>query len=401
MKSSRVAVIGSGPSGLMTATVIAREGHQVDIFDKNSGIGRKLLIAGSSGLNIGNNLSINDFVSCIEHDNSPELWYSHFEQFFTTEWLKFLEDIGIKTFLGTSNRYFTHDMHSASLLSHWKKMLSDRRVNFFLNTKFQNLSSTNMNTFEIQFLENDSAAIYGPYDAVSLNLGGGSWEPDAVTWPSVLKRLGFSFEDFTSANAGYHIKGWSDKLLKEILRKPIKDCVLSTSKGNKRGDLLVTEYGLEGTPIYTVGVTGEAHVDFLPDRSIQEITDELLKIGAKENFSFIRRVKKIPGISPEVHSLFYHLVPHLNLITISDGAQLLKKFPMTLEQPRPLVEAISSRGGIALMDINNNFMSKKIPGLYLTGEMLNWSAPTGGFLIQTCVTQGYIAGLDILKRLNA
>ena len=239
---------------------------------------------------------------------------------------------------------------------------------------------------------------HGPYPYLCLNLGGGSWEDQEVEWPKMMINLGLEFIPFFSANAGFHVKEWTKELIQEIKLQPIKDCTLKTSKGEKRGDLIVTEYGLEGTPVYFVGRPEVVYIDFFPKLKLERLDVKLLDISSKENLNHLRKIKKMFPNHQALHGILFHLNKNINSLSANELSKLLKNFPLTLEKIRPLREAISSKGGISLKECDENLMSVKYPGMFMAGEMLNWSAPTGGYLIQTCVTQGYIVGKALARR---
>lgn len=401
MNNIRIAIIGSGPAGLMAAYQVASAGYLVDLYEKSSGIGRKLLIAGSSGLNIANSLTREEFLLQIEQDGNTQDWNEHLKQFFTGEWLNFInQDLKLKTFLGTSKRYFVEEMHSATLVQEWFKLLKNLGVSFYLNHEVCDLQKNN-SYYNLSLKNQDQKMInIGPYQAVGCFLGGASWEKIIPTWHQIFEKLGLSFIPFQSANVGFHVAGWNEHLVKEALGAPVKNCILTTKKGSMQGDLIITEYGLEGTPVYSVGVMGLASIDFFPQKSIDSIVNFINKSSLKENKMPFRILTKMPGLNKAVKALLFHLTPEVKNQSAKELALFVKNYPLEFKQSRPLLEAISSTGGISMKTLDSQFMSIDHPGLFLAGEMLNWSAPTGGFLIQTCVTQGYVAAQGIISYLR-
>jgi predicted flavoprotein YhiN len=197
---------------------------------------------------------------------------------------------------------------------------------------------------------------------------------------------------FQPSNVGYEVH-WPTEFLKESVRQPLKNCILTTAKGSKQGELMITEYGLEGTPVYFVGKTGSATLDLKPALSAEALLNQLQK--SRENLSAHRRLKKLSGLCQVALSLLYHSAPQANLVEL---VGLIKSYPLELLKPRPLSEAISSQGGVALSELERGLNLKRYPHTYCIGEMLDWDAPTGGFLIQAAVTQGVIAASDIALR---
>lgn len=392
----RIAIIGNGPAGLAAASHLAMAGFKVDLFDQNPGVGRKLLIAGSSGLNIGHNDDIDNFCKIIKHDGKLHDFKLLFQDYFTAQWLDFIHhQLKQKTFLGTSGRYFIEEMNSAKFIQSWIQLLEQNGVMFFKNRKLLDFELQADKKIKLALSYQDSTSTTDAYDAVGLYLGGGSWVEEALLWPQLLNSKGYLVLPFVSANTGFHLKGLDAAFYTESKYKPIKDCILKTSLGEKHGDLLVTNYGLEGTPIYHVGIVGEAYVDFFPHKSSEELLQVLNKIGEKENLMIFRRVNIVPGLCPAAKSLIYHSLKNQKNISVEEMSKYFKNFPIYLSQARPLKEAISSDGGVSMDNLLTNYMSKLHPGLFFGGEMLNWTAPTGGYLIQTCVSQGFVSARGI------
>jgi predicted flavoprotein YhiN len=184
--------------------------------------------------------------------------------------------------------------------------------------------------------------------------------------------------------------------LKEAEGHPLKSIALTTSLGTRKGELVVTSYGLEGTPIYAIGKSGKVSLDLKPDLSLKEI-DSKLNPKNKENLSPVRRIGKYLKLCEASQALLFHLTTPEQRADLKKMTALIKAFPVTLKGTRPLAEAISSSGGLSWSELNADFMLKKFPGIFAAGEMLDWDAPTGGFLIQGSVSQGYVAGLKMIQ----
>ena len=385
-KDLRVAVIGSGPAGLMAASVISQAGYAVTIFEKKSGPGKKLLIAGSSGLNITYDSPVEEFA---ENYQGKMDFVQLLKAFSPEKWIEFIHALGIETFKGTSRRYFVEGMKASSLLKAWTDSLKKNGVEITFQqecTDYQ--SSRHGENTEIQLSFSNGKSWTG--SAVCFALGGGSYEPteNPLRWPELFKRKGLLFIPFESSNVGFQVD-WPEKLLQEVEGEPLKNIVLSSHKATRSGDAVITRYGIEGTPVYFAGALGTVHIDLKPDLSVKQILEKLETV--KENMSPIRRAKKTLKLCPAALALVFHMAPEK--LDLPQFAALIKKFPLTLKARQPLTEAISSSGGLDFQDLG--------PGVFAAGEMLNWDAPTGGFWIQGCVSQGYVAGKEIVKYLGA
>lgn len=430
MKS--VAVLGSGPAALMVADVVSAAGHRVTIFEKKRGPGRKLLIAGSSGLNITNSLPMAEFLK--NYSGPAQLWKSLLQDFSPQDWIKFIEDLGLSTFEGTSGRYFVQEMKASKLLRAWVLRLTERGVKFqygsecdgfaraasFTRPKVQpgvhpsvnpnlhpslhpNLSPNRKWT--LSFLNIPDPANNRPdnpipeFDAICFCLGGGSYEPNEIPlrWPQIFKDGNLGFEPFRASNVGYQIH-WSQKFLKECEGQPLKNIRLTSSRGSRLGDAVVTCYGLEGTPVYSVGQAGPVKIDLKPDLSVEQALAKCRAV--KENLSPMRRIKKQLSLCPVALGLLFHYTPKNIINDLDKMIQHLKNFPLHFLQSQSLSEAISAAGGLHMTELTEELMLIKYPGVFAAGEMLDWDAPTGGFLIQGCVSQGYRAGHAILKFLE-
>lgn len=388
--SKRVAVVGTGPAGLMAASILAKAGIAVTIFEKNKGPGHKLLIAGGSGLNVSNALPPEEFAA---HYSGDIRWIDLFEKFSVADWLAFIHTLGLETFEGTSGRYFVREMKASGLLRLWLEALEKAGAVFHYNAECTGWEKSNQK-ISLHFRERASQA----FDAVLFALGGGSWLKEEARWPEIFKAHGVSVLPFRSANAGFSV-AWRREFIAEAANQPLKNITFHSALGHKKGDLMITEYGLEGTPVYFYGASGDCSVDLKPDHSETEIAARLDSV--RENLSPLRRAAKKLHLDKAALALLFHHAPPETLASNTALAHAIKNFPLVLGEPRPLTEAISSLGGIRLDEIDTDFQLRKIPGVYAAGEMLDWHAPTGGFLIQACVSQGFAAAKGILKYSSA
>jgi uncharacterized flavoprotein (TIGR03862 family) len=289
-------------------------------------------------------------------------------------------------------------MKASKLLRAWIQRLTDRGVRFRYGHELIAIEGTSAD-WGLRFRDQPDARA----SVVALALGGGSYEEaeKPLRWPELLRAQGVAFHEFRPSNVGFRV-AWAPEFLKEAEGQPLKNVLLTSPRGTRKGDLVITRYGLEGTPIYFVGQTGRVTLDLKPDLTLEQLESRL---GApRENLSPIRRIKKQLGLAPAALALIYHHAPRDLLrgpVRLPDLARLVQSFPLDLDGPQPLDEAISSSGGIPLSELDDQLRFRKLPGVFAAGEMLDWDAPTGGFLIQGCVSQGHRVGKGLLRTLAA
>lgn len=383
-----VAVIGSGPAGLMAADVLSAGGFAVRLFEKKPVPGKKLLIAGATGLNISHAGPVAGYSA--NYRGPRERFEALFREFPPTDWLAWIEGLGVKTFLGTSGRYFIAGLKAAPLLKSWIKRLKARGVTFHYGCELKDFQVAEGLGWHLTFANGmgcDAAA-------ACFCLGGGSYEPDEkpLRWPGLFEGKGLAFIPFTPANAGFEVD-WPEPFLAEAEGKPLKNVNLISAKATKRGELMITSYGVEGTPVYHAGQPGPVAIDLKPDLTAETILTKMTAI--KENLSPLRRAKKALHLSDAALALVFHMTAPETLAEAALLARHIKNFPLVFKAQRPLDEAISSAGGVSWEEIGPDYGLKKFPGLFVAGEMIDWDAPTGGFLIQACASQGYAAAQGI------
>lgn len=391
MQNSPIAIVGTGPAGLIAASTLADAGYTVHIFEAHHGPSRKLLIAGKSGLNIAHEGSIADLIE--QFDAPKTLLQNIFKEFDTQKWLKFVNALGIETFAGSSHRYFVKGLKAAPLLKAWLKKLKSQGVVFHYQMRLTQFMVRG-NEVTLTFNENQNFN----FAAAIMALGGGSWldKKHPFTWPKLFEQKGIAITPIKSANAGFEVN-WSAGFLKEAEGQPLKNILLKTAKNSYPGELMVTSYGLEGTPVYNLTKPQTVFLDLKPDLT----ADNLLKKmqAHKEKLAPLRLAKKILNLCPATLALLFHQgVKNADLKTF---CTTLKHFPIVLKKQRGLEHAISSTGGVAFSEINPNLMLKAYPGIFLAGEMLDWNAPTGGFLIHGCTSQGFYAAKGLVEFLKS
>lgn len=399
-----IAFIGTGPAALMCASQLQKHSKiplKITFIDKRKMISRKLLIAGSSGLNITNSLPLSEFPH--KYSGPLSFWKKSLHSFGPKEWIEFIEkELHQETFIGTSGRAFVKEMKASKLLKAWKD---------FLNQNVRHQTVWKLGTEVIDFqppFKGDSTPIDLHYthfaketfDLVVFALGGGSYETASdeplllPPWPEMFSKKNITTHPFKPENVGYEVS-WSPAFLKEAEGKPLKQCLFKSNKGEMMGDLMITRYGLEGTPVYTYGVEGEVHIDLKPDLRLDELLKKCLK--SKENLSPERRIKKSLALSEASLALIFHYTPSEIKKDLSLLIERIKNFPLHLLKARPLSESISSSGGLDFSECDDHLKLKKFENIYAMGEMIDWNAPTGGYLIQGCVTMGAWVAHSILQ----
>ncbi len=370
----------------MAATLAAEFGATVHLFEKRAALGRKLLIAGSSGLNISHEATLSEWAKHYTGFNE-KYWRDLFTEFSSSDWIRFIEEkLKLETFLGTSKRYFVREMKASGLLKEWQSYLTRLGVTIHSSSTLDDFSSDS-GRVSLSFKTAEGQTRF-TFDRALFALGGASWETEIPAYYSLFRQKNLKMEPFVPSNVGYEVD-WKKEFLNEAEGKPLKKIVFTSRLGTKAGELMVTKYGLEGTPIYFYGTPGEAFIDLKPDEDEKQILSKLLKV--KENMSPIRRVKKVLGLCDGSLALLFHHSSALAKTDLKVMAQEIKRFNVSLREPRPLLESISSKGGLSLSEVSEKLELKQFPGIYCAGEMLDWDAPTGGFLIQACVSQGAVS----------
>ncbi|MBU0506411.1 MAG: TIGR03862 family flavoprotein [bacterium] len=386
----KIAIIGSGPAGLTCAHILSQNKTcSVSVFDQYKFFGRKVLIAGKTSLNISNTKKQNDF---IKHIKGPTKHFENcFSSFFQFEWIDLLNTLDIETFIGTSEQVLINNTAS-ELITNWVAHLKKKDVTFFPEHSWQDFTC-DQNKITLSFLGKKSKQ----FDAVCLALGGQSYLDKPASWVSCLKDKGITFSPFQASNVGYNVS-WSQELLQEACGQPLKNIIFKNDKGKKAGDLVITKHGLEGSPVYTLGAMGDAFLDLKPDLSKKALENKLRNNPKK--LSPYRLVVKQLNLCPAAKALLFHETNQSTKESLPALIEHIKNFPLILEQPQPLETAIATAGGVCFENLDEALMLKKFPGIFLAGEMLDWDAPTGGFLIQTCASQGAWVGQQITSFIN-
>ena len=398
-----VAIIGGGPAGLMAAEVISAHGVKVDVYDSMPSVGRKLLMAGKSGLNITHSDPFVVFVSRYgKHSKNIEPLLKEFGSDQLREWV---HSLGIQTFIGTSGRVFPMGMKASPLLRAWLTRLNASNVTVHLRHKWTGFlpdGSLHFNT------PNGDVTVKA--DAVVLALGGGSWSRlgSDGAWVPWLKQAGAQVEALRPANCGFDV-AWSEHFREKYDGHPIKSVILSFGEFRQQGEFIVTKEGVEGGLIYMASALirdeidaneiAVMHLDLKPDRTLEWLKDKLSKPRGKR--SLASYLEKTLGIYTVKAGLLREFVSKEDFADAEKLAGFIKALPVPLVAPRPIDEAISSAGGVTFESLDEQLMLRNLPGVFCAGEMLDWEAPTGGYLLTACFASGHTAGNGVLKWLEA
>ena len=352
------------------------------LADRMPSVGRKFLVAGRGGLNLTHSEPMENFPA--RYGGDPR-WSSFLADFSPSDLRAWAHQLGIETFIGTSGRIFPTTKQAAPLLRRWIKRLREQHVEFRTRHEWTGFESHADGTWNFQFQTPDgTASIHAR--AVILALGGGSWPQTGSNgaWLDILAREGIEIAPLTPANCGYEVD-WPTAFLSVAEGKPLKNIVARAGEETVAGELLITRYGLEGGALYQLSRTLRAMpepqitIDLKPTFTVEQLAAKipLLRQG-EEIMGTAARCWKL---SPVAGAL---LSSRKEIETVTELAALAKNFPIALRGPRPLAEAISSAGGIAWPELDETLMLKRFSGLFCAGEMIDWEAPTGGYLLQGC-----------------
>ncbi|MRW84671.1 TIGR03862 family flavoprotein [Pseudoduganella sp. FT26W] len=397
----RVAVIGGGPAGLMAAQTLAQGGAQVDVYDAMASVGRKFLLAGRSGMNITHAEAYPDFVT--RYGASAQPLRPMLDAFGPQAVRDFVHGLGLETFVGTSGRVFPTDMKAAPLLRAWVHRLRESGVQFHMRHRWQGWRD------DALLFATPDGELAVRADAVILALGGGSWARlgSDGAWLPLLAARGVEVAPLAPANCGFDVD-WSAFFSSRYAGEPLMTVAVIARDAQgvemrKQGQFVVTQGGVEGSLIYALSaalrdqIAAEGHttiwLDLMPDWSGQRVLDEVSRPrGARSMASHLQSRLGLKGVKAGL------LRECLGKEQFSDEAQLaaaIKRLPVRLARPRPIDEAISSAGGVRWEALQGT-MLKAAPGVFVAGEMIDWEAPTGGYLLTGCFAGGVAAARDAL-----
>ncbi|MBK1686453.1 TIGR03862 family flavoprotein [Rubrivivax gelatinosus] len=387
-------VIGAGPAGLMAAERLAAAGHRVEVFDAMPSAGRKFLLAGKGGLNLTHSEPFERFVT---RYRSAAGWMAPRLQAFGADALRaWAAELGVSTFVGTSGRVFPAEMKAAPLLRAWLHRLRAAGVVFQMRHRWTGWTDDGALAFD-----GPAGPVTRRPDATLLALGGASWPrlgSDGAWWPWLAAR-GVGLAPLAPANCGFDVD-WSEFLRTRHAGEPLKSVAIAFGGERRPGEFVLTETGVEGSLVYAFSAPlreaivrdGRAvfELDLLPARPLDWVRRELAHPrGSRSLASHLKSRLNLGGVKT---ALLWERVPKADQHDVDKLAAAIKALPVPVTAPRPIAEAISSAGGVRLDAVDDRLMLHALPGVFVAGEMLDWEAPTGGYLLTGCFSTGLAAG---------
>jgi uncharacterized flavoprotein (TIGR03862 family) len=403
---TRVAVIGAGPAGLMAAEVLAQGGAEVAVYDAMPSVGRKFLLAGRGGLNLTHSEALPAFLA--RYGAAMPNLAAAVETFPPDGLRAWSEALGQPTFVGSSGRVFPQSFKASPLLRAWLRRLDANGVQFALRHRWTGWDKDGRLSFETP----DGQRIVDARATV-LALGGASWPRLGSDggWVEPLTAKGVAISPLRPANCGFTV-AWSEIFRNRFEGQPLKGITLSFGPHRLRGEAVITRSGIEGGAVYALSADlreaviaeGQAtlHIALRPDLAMDDLIARLSPPRGKQSFSnFLRKAAHLPpvgiGLLQETAK-----ISDVSLSSLSPAslAGLINDVPVKLNGVAPVARAISTAGGISFDELDAGFMIRRLPGVFAAGEMLDWEAPTGGYLLQASFATGAAAGRGTLKYLN-
>lgn len=387
--TKRIAIVGAGPAGLMAAEVLSQSDYEVHVFEQKPSAARKFLMAGKTGLNISHAEPVEQFVQRYDQVNWLEPWIKRWDAIWIQNWMR---DLGIEPYIGSSGRVFPTEMKAAPLLRAWLKRLIEHGIQFHYRHQILDLKNHQL---QIHDLKNDCAFTEN-FDAIVLACGAVSWSKlgSDGKWQAWLDCS--EIEPFQASNAGVEYP-WS-KFMQPIFGQPLKRVEAWGEGGDKtKGDIVISHYGLESGLIYKQGrglrqqlkqgQPMQLNLDLFPDQTVEQLAKKL-QPSKKQSLNNIWRKAGLDGAKA---ALVRELVPKPLWQNAPELAQQIKQLKIPLTGFRPIQEAISCAGGVKREVLSEQLQLKSNPHVFLCGEMLDWDAPTGGYLLTACFATGRAA----------
>ncbi len=397
------AVIGAGPAGLMAAEVLAAAGHEVHVFDAMPSVGRKFLLAGKGGLNLTHGEPFEPFVG--RYAERAETLRPRLEAFGAEALRAWAAGLGVETFVGSSGRVFPRDLKAAPLLRAWLHRLREQGVRFHMRHRWLGFGAG----AALRFAAPDGEVDIVPAATV-LALGGASWPQlgSDGAWVPALQAVGAEVAPLRPSNCGFDV-GWSEHLATRFAGEPLKGVAIEFEGWLQAGECVVTAGGIEGSLVYAasarlrerIAAAGEAvfHLDLLPQRELAWVQRELAHPRGPRSLG--THLKTRLGLAGVKAALLWELVPKATQADAAAFASAIKALPIRVKAARPVAEAISTAGGVRFETLDGQLMLLGRPGVFCAGEMLDWEAPTGGYLLTACFATGHAAGVGASRWLAA
>lgn len=389
------AIIGGGPAGLMAADYLSRHGQKVTLYERMPTVGRKFLMAGKSGLNLTHNENFERFITRYG-DRLPFL-KPMIDGFTPTDLRRWADDLGAETYAGTSGKIFPKVMKASPLLRAWISKLQEQGV--VIKTRHQWLRFKDGG----HVVHTPEGELFIKPDATIFALGGASWPKlgSDGRWQTEFAAHSIDFEPLKPANCGFDVD-WSETIKERFAGEPVKTVLASAGGQSLQGEFVITPNGVEGSLIYAFSAylrdillekqKAVLTLDLAPALSSQKIKEALERQNPKASFS--TKLRKATGLSPVKIALLRELpalLPHEDIV------DRIKNYPLHMQKPRPIEEVISSAGGVRFGALNDDLMLRSHRGTFIAGEMLDWEAPTGGYLLTACFASGLHSARGALK----
>ena len=390
MQEEQIIIIGAGPAGLMAAQILAEEGFEVHVYEQNRAAARKFLVAGNGGFNLTHSEEID---SLLNKYDAPEI-QKIVKKFDNQKVIDWLLDLGISTYVGSSGKIFpTKNFKPIQVLKVWLYRLENLGVTIHYENSFQNFDET------FVYLKNKGEDFKVKYSKLILALGGGSWKKTGsdAKWVETLKSKNIAITLLESANSGYN----TNPKFYILQGQYLKNIKVSFQENEKVGEIVFTKYGVEGSPIYFMNRFTRKYdfpltlnIDLKPNLSESDILKELS--GSEKISSILKRKLKLSTTSINL----LKTLDKESYLDIENLSKMIKNFPIEVLSFRPIDEVISTSGGISFSELNSNLSLKKFPNVFCAGEMIDWEAPTGGYLLQACFSTGFFVGKSIAESQN-
>ena len=406
--STDIAIIGGGPAGLMAAEVAIAAGLQVDLFEAKGSVGRKFLIAGKGGLNLTHSEPRPGFDTRYrERATQVGHWLDAFDSDALREWAR---ESGIETYVGSSGRVFPMDRKAAPLLRCWVRRLRERGVRFHVHHRWTGWNGSGALRFDTADGERSVDA-----KATVLALGGASWPQlgSDGAWVPMLAERGIDIAPLRPSNCGFDID-WSEHLSTRHAGAPLKPVIAhwqgpDGAMHSLQGECVITATGIEGSAIYAISADLREHIlrdgeamlwlDLAPGRDLERLRRDLDKPRGKRSLG--EHLRRQAGLDAAKIALLHEVMPRKAMNDVDTLALMIKRLPLRLLNARPTAEAISTAGGVSLETLDDALQAHTMPGVFCAGEMLDWEAPTGGYLLTACFASGLIAGRGAAKYVEA
>ena len=395
-----IAIIGGGPSGLMAADLLSANGYKVIIYERKPTFGRKFLMAGRGGLNISHSENLENFIK--KYGSQSSVFKRIINNFSPQNLRDWCQGLGEKTFIGSSGRVFPKSFKASPLLRAWLERLKKQNVIFKLNHDWQGWKNNNL------IFNTKNGKIFTQSDLTILSLGGASWPKlgSDGSWVKILEEQGVEVSVLQPTNCGF-VTEWSEIFSKRFEGKSLKSVLLSFKDKIVRGEFIITKNGVEGGAIYSlssvlreeikINGTAQLTLDLKPDFNVDEIKKRLQKPILKISMSnYLRKTLNLSEVaigllmeSPERKKF--------NKFSSEELAHAIKFYKLNLKKTFVIERAISTAGGVTFNSIDENFMLINKPNVFIAGEMLDWEAPTGGYLLQACISNGAFVANHIIK----